>query len=262
MNTKVSGAQLVLVPIKNVGRNFFPYVEHIAKRTIKYIDFAPVALLPRTAAAGLQSTQNMFITIMDENGTQEIHKRLPLERLDYSQTIGVRTPICKRINMDSCYIDCQDANQVGKVAALVFWYDLPEYSAKNDIHSTGLMTDAIEIPITNITQYNVLPDSDRLTGKRFRKLLLGKPSVTPDGNSGLGSDELKNVYLTLQKGTYKVLADVPVSLLYQLSMLEKMEFANIIFDFQSSFVTIGGAGTATPADYVGKYVFMNLQYEA
>ena len=231
MNTKVSGAQLVLVPIQNVGRNFFPYVEHIAKRVIKYIDFAPVALLPRTTAAGLQSTQNMYITIMDENGTREIHKRLPLERLDYSQTIGVRTPICKRINMDSCYIDCQDENQVGKVAALVFWY-------------------------------SPLPDSDRLTGKRFRKILLGKPSVTPDGNVGLGSDELKNVYLTLQKGTYKVLADVPVSLLYQLSMLEKMEFANIIFDFQSSYVTVGGAGTATEEDYVGKYVFINLQYEA
>lgn len=260
MNTKVSGAQLVLVPIKNVGRNFFPYVEHIAKRVIKYIDFAPVALLPRTTAAGLQSTQDMYITIMDENGTRELHKRLPLERLDYSQTIGVRTPICKRINMDSCYIDCQDANQVGKVAALVFWYDLPEYSAKNS--TDNVQTDAIEIPITNVSQYSVLPDSDRLTGKRFRKILLGKPSVTPDGNDGLGSDELKNVYLTLQKGTYKVLADVPVSLLYQLSMLEKMEFANIIFDFQSSYVTVGGAGTATEADYVDKYVFMNLQYEA
>lgn len=260
MNTKVSGAQLVLVPIKNVGRNFFPYVEHIAKRVIKYIDFAPVALLPRTTAAGLQSTQNMFITIMDENGTREIHKRLPLERLDYSQTIGVRTPICKRINMDSCYIDCQDASQVGKVAALVFWYDLPEYSAKNS--TDNVQTDAIEIHIDNITQYSTLPDSDRLTGKRFRKILLGKPSVTPDGNVGLGSDELKNVYLTLQKGTYKVLADVPVSLLYQLSMLEKMEFANIIFDFQSSYVTVGGAGTATESDYVDKYVFINLQYEA
>lgn len=260
MNTKVSGAQLVLVEIKNKGRNFFPYVEHISKRVIKYIDFAPASLLPRTTAAGLTSTDNMFITILDENGTVELHKQLPLERLDYTQTIGVRMPICKKINMDSCYIDCQDATQIGKVAALVFWYDLPEYSAKNN--TDNVQTDAIEIPITNVQQYNPLPDSDRLTGKRFRKLLLGKPSVTPDGNTGLGETELQNAYLTLQKGSYKVLADVPVSLLYQLAMLEKMEFANIIFDFQSSFVTIGGAGTATPGDYVGKYVFMNLQYEA
>ena len=260
MNMKLSGAQLVLVPIRNIGRNFFPYVEHIAGRVIKYIDFAPAALLPRTDIAGLQSTQDMYVTIFDENGTKEIHKSLPLERLDYSATTGVRQPICRKINMDSCYIDCQDASAVGKVAALVFWYELPQYSAANK--TKELMTDAIEIPITNVTQYSVLPDSDRLQGKRFRRILLGVPTITPDKNNGLGLSELQNCYLTLCKGTYKVLADVPVSLLYQLQMLDKTEFQNIIFDFQSSYVTVGGAGTATPADYVGKYIFMNLQYEA
>ena len=152
---------------------------------------------------------------------------------------------------------------------MVFWYDLPQYSSGSDsltkpnkVKTVDLQTDAIEIPIKNITQFNVLPNTDRLTGKRFRKILLGKPSVTPDKNTGLGASELQNCYLTLQKGTYKVLADVPVSLLYQLQMLEKTEFANIIFDFESSYVTVGGAGTVTPSDYVGKYIFMNLQYEA
>lgn len=262
MNTKLSGAQLVLVPITQMGRNIFPYVEHIANRVVKYIDFCPVALLPRTTEAGLQTTQDLFVTIMDESGSKEIHRQLPLERLDYSATTGVRQPIFKNITMDSCYIDCQNPAAVGKVAALVFWYDLPQYSAANSTKGVDLQTDAIEIPITNITQYSVLPDTDRLTGKRFRKILLGKPNVTPNLNTGLGSAELANCYLTLQKGTYKVLADVPVSLLYQLQMVEKTEFANIIFDFQSSYVTIGGAGTVDPADYVGKYIFMNLQYEA
>lgn len=262
MNTKLSGAQLVLVPITQMGRNVFPYIEHIANRVVKYIDFAPAALLPRTTAAGLQTTQDLTVTIFDESGTKEIHRQLPLERLDYSATTGIRQPIFKKIQMDSCYIDCQNPAAVGKVAALVFWYDLPQYSAANNSKSTDLQTDAIEIPITNITQFNVLPDTDRLTGKRFRKILLGVPSVTPDKNTGLSTAELQNCYLTLQKGTYKVLADVPVSLLYQLQMSEKTEFANIIFDFQSSYVTVGGAGAVTPSDYVGKYIFMNLQYEA
>ncbi len=260
MNTKLSGAQLVLVPITQMGRNVFPYIEHIANRVVKYIDFAPAALLPRTTAAGLQTTQDLTVTIFDESGTKEIHRQLPLERLDYSATTGIRQPIFKKIQMDSCYIDCQNPAAVGKVAALVFWYDLPQYSAANT--SKDLQTDAIEIPITNITQFNVLPDTDRLTGKRFRKILLGVPSVTPDKNPGLSTAELQNCYLTLQKGTYKVLADVPVSLLYQLQISEKTELANIIFDFQSSYVTVGGAGTVTPSDYVGKYIFMNLQYEA
>ena len=260
MNMKLSGAQIVLVPIKNTGKNFIPYVEHIAGRVIKYIDFYPAAKLPNTSAAGLQSTSDMYITIMDENGTKELHKNLPLERLNYAQTIGVRQPICRKVSMDNSYIICEDASQVGKVAALVFWYELPQYSKANS--TDNLMTDAIEIPIKNITQYSVLPDTDRLTGKRFRRILLGTPAVTPNKNTGLGSSELANCYITLQKGTYKILADVPVLLLYQLQMLEKTEFQNIIFDFESSYVTVGGAGTVTEADYKGKYIFMNLQYEA
>ena len=101
-----------------------------------------------------------------------------------------------------------------------------------------------------------------MTNKRFRRILLGTPSVTPDMNIGLGWNELQNCYLTLCKGSYKILANVPISLLYQMQMLEKTEFQNIQFDFQSSYVTVGGAGSVVPSDYVGKYIFMNLQYEA
>lgn len=260
MNMKLSGAQLVLVPIKQMGRNYLPFIEHIDGRVIKYIDFAPQALLPNTSAPGLQSSADMTITIMADNAVTEIHRNLPLERLDYTATIGVRQPICRKIAMDSCYIECSSAAAVGKTAALIFWYELPQYSAANK--AEYVQTDSIEIPITNITQYNVLPDTDRLTGKRFRRLLLGSPAVTPDKNTGLGWSELQNCYLTLCKGSYRILADVPIQLLYQMQMLEKTEFQNIIFDFQSSYVTIGGAGTVTPSDYVGKYIFMNLQYEA
>lgn len=260
MNMKLSGAQLVLVPIQRVGRNFIPYVEHIAGRVIKYIDFAPVAYVPGTSTAGLTTSDDMYITIFDANGTKMLHNNLPLVRLDYNATIGARQPICKRISMDSSYIECQDPNAVGKIAALVFWYELPQYSSANK--NVGVMTDSIEIPLTTITQANMLPDSDRMANKRFRRLLLGTPSITPDKNNALTSAELQNCYLTLCKGTYKILADLPIMLLYQLQMLEKTEFQNIQFDFQSSYVTIGGAGVLNPTDYVGKYIFMNLQYEA
>ena len=260
MNMKLSGAQLVLVPIRQMGKNYLPFIEHIDGRVIKYIDFYPAAKLPNSTATGLQTTQDMTITIMDHNGVTEVHRQLPLERLNYKQTLGVRQPICRKVAMDNCYIECANSAAVGTVAALVFWYELPQYSAANS--NKEVMTDAIEIPITNTTQYNVLPDTDRLTNKRFRKLLLGMPSVTPDKNTGLGQTQLENCYLTLCKGSYRILADVPVMLLYQLAMLEKTEFQNIIFDFQSSYVTIGGAGTVTASDYVGKYMFMNLQYEA
>lgn len=262
MNTKLSGAQLVLVPITRVGRNYFPYVENLQRRVIKFIDFCPASYLPETTDAGLQSTNDMFVTIYNEFGNTELHRNLPLERLDYTQTNGIRQPICSKISIKTSFIDCQDAAQVGKTAALLFWYDLPEYSQRN--MTDALVTDSISIPLTTAIRYNAFPDNDRMTGKRFRRILSAYPTTTPDLTTGIGMSEAENVYVTLRKGSYNIVENAPLSIFYQIAMLHKSEFQNIIFDFQSSYLTIGGQGTIpnVGTDYVGKSVFLNLQYEA
>lgn len=262
MNTKLSGAQLVLVEITRVGKNFLPVVQYLNGRTIKYIDFCQTSYLPGIAGnVGLVSTDDMYLTIRNEQGNTDIHYMMPLERFDYAATLGVRQPIFSKISLPNSYIECQDANQIGKIAALVFYYDLPEYSARNAAEK--VVTDAISVPITTAIRYNTFPDTDRLTGKRFRKILLGTPNITPDLRNGLDMTKLANCFLTLRKGTYNVIENMPVVLLWQMAMLEKSEWANIIFDFQNSFITIGGAGTIpnVTTDYIGKAVFFNLQYE-
>ena len=262
MNTKLSGAQLVLVEIKRVGRNYLPFVENIRSRMIKYIDFCEADYLPNTDVRGVTSPDDMYFTIMNEHGNTELHRDVPMIRFDYRMTLGVRQPICAKINLTSSYITNTDASNIGKYAALMFYYDLPEYSARNI--TDVVVTDAISIPLTTAIRYNNLPDTDRLTGKRFRRILLGTPTTTPDLQTGLNAQKLENCYLTLRKGTYNVVENMPLPILYQLQMLEKSEWANIIFDFQNSYITIGGAGTIpnVNTDYIGKNVFINLQYES
>ena len=262
MNTKLSGAQLVLVEIKRVGRNYFPLVENLRNRMIKYIDFCQTDYLPDTIARGVQTTDDLYLTIMNEHGNTELHRDMPLVRFDYTQTLGVRQPICAKINMQTSFVTCQDAAQIGKFAAFMFYYDLPEYSARNN--SDAVITDAITIPLTTAARYNALPDSDRMTGKRFRRILLGMPTTTPDAQTALTQAQLANCFITLRKGTYDVVQNMPLPLLWQMGLLEKTEWANIIFDFQSSFITIGGAGTIPNVGkvYIGKSIFINLQYEA
>ena len=261
MNTKLSGAQLVLVPIQRKGRNYLPFVENLNRRIIKYVDFAPAQYLPDTTATGTTSTDNMYITIFDEYGNTELQSNLPMERINYKDTLGIRNPIFNRVRLDASYIDCKNEDMVGTTAALVFWYDLPEYSKANSTDT--LIIDSVSVPLTTSSGYNLFPDSDRMVGKRFRRILLSAPSVTPDLHTGVAETQLQNIYLTLRKGSYCIAENLPISLLYQLQMLQKTEFQNIIFDFHSSYLTIGGAGTIpnVKTDYVGKSVFMNLQYE-
>ena len=262
MNTKLSGAQLVLVEIQRVGRNYLPLVENIRGRMIKYIDFCEADYLPGTDVRGVTSPDDLYFTIMNEMGNTELHRDMPMVRFDYVQTLGVRQPVCAKINLTSSFITNNEAANVGKMVALMFYYDLPEYSARNS--TDNVVTDAISIPLTTAVRYNQLPDTDRLTGKRFRRMLLGTPTTTPDLQTGLDANKMANCYLTLRKGTYNVVENMPLPILYQMAMLEKSEWANIIFDFQNSYITIGGAGTIpnVSTDYIGKNVFINLQYES
>lgn len=258
MNRKLSGAQMVLVPITKLGENKFPWVENIRNRFIKYIDFYGCKYLPGTKAIGLTTTRNMYVTIKNAAGNTEIVRNLPLARFDYTQTIGIRQPIFNNIALSDCSVLCQNEAAVGTVAAFIFWYDLPNFSQKNT--TTQLVTDSITIPLRTTAGLNTFPDLDRMAGKRFRRIILGNPTVTPDLYEGLGV--LDSIYMTLRKGSYNVLENVPVKLMYQLDMLEKSEFQNIIFDLQSSFLTIGGDGeNPDAAQYLGKSVFFNMQYE-
>lgn len=261
MNPKLSGAQMVLVPIKRLGENKFPWVENIRSRFIKYIDFYGCQYLPGTQSPGLTITNSMFVTIKNAAGNTELVRNLPLERFDYTQTLGIRQPIFSNISLTDCVVNCQNERAIGKVAAFVFWYDLPNFSQKNT--TDFLITDSISIPLVSSVGLNQFPDVDRMATKRFRRIILGSPSITPDLYSGLSMEQLKNVYMTLRKGSYNILDNVPVMLMYQLAMVQKSEFQNIIFDFQSSFLTIGGDNTIpnVEQEYIGKSVFFNLQYE-
>lgn len=261
MNQKLSGAQLVLVPITKMGENKFPWIENIRSRFIKFIDFYGATYLPGTNEQGLEITDSLYVTIANAAGNTQIHRNLPLERLDYRKTLGIRQPIYSNICLSDCSVNCQNEDALGKVAAFVFWYDLPEYSAKNA--TNHLVTDSVSVELVTAIRYNRLPDVKRLTGKRFRRILTCAPTMTPDFYRGLDEDKLKNIYLTLRKGSYNVVENLPVMLLYQLAMIQRSEFQNIIFDFQSSFLTIGGAGTIPDVerDYIGKSVFFNMQYE-
>lgn len=260
-NRKLSGAKSVLVPIRQLGKNNLPFIEDLKNRYIKFIDFYPVDYLPDVADPGCATSDGLFLTLQTQFGNELIVNRMPMARFDYTQTTGLRQAVSSKVSMQASYIECTDATLVGKTALLIFWYDLPEYSRANKAEST--ITDSLTIPITTAVRHNIFPDEERMANKRFRRILLETPSVTPDFATGLTYQQLHNVYITLRKGTYNVVENLPIIYLYQIEAYEKSEFANIVFDFLNSYLTIGGANSIpnVGTDYVGKAVFINLVYE-
>ncbi len=259
MNKKISGAKLVLVPITHLGKNYFPFVEDLKARYIKYIDFVKTSYLPDTADAGVGGflPGTAYITLANEIGNRLLFNNAPIELFDYAITKGIRQPIGAKLSLQNCFVDCQDPNCIGKKMALIFYYDLPEFSARNK--SDNLITDSVSVPIVTDTFHNSFPDVERMSGKRFRFIQFSPVTTTPEMEPGVLSG-FENLYITLRKGSYNVIENIPLYVLYQVIRYDKIEFANIVFDFQSSFITVGGAGTYTPS-FIGKSVFLNLTYE-
>lgn len=256
MNKKLSGAKTVLVPITKVGKNYIPFVEDLKNRTIKYIDIVLTKLLPDTEAEGVtEYAKTPYITLADITGNAYVINNRPVSEFLYEQTCGVRPEIGSKISLQNSFILNNDESAIGKYYLLVFWYDLPEFSARN--RKDMLVTDYISVPISKVLA-NTLPNEERFTGKRFRYIWFSRVETTPDGTTGVSDEEYGSLYVTLQRGSYKVLENVPLLLFYQARMVDKMEFANIIFDMQNSYIKVGGAGKLVISD---KSVFLNLVYE-
>lgn len=256
MQTKVSGAKTVIVPITGLGKNYFPFVEYLKDRYIKYVDCILMSTLPGSGDA-ITTTTGAFVNLAIQAGNTYFVSGEPLDRYDIEQNLGIRKPINRKMSLQNSFINVTNSALVGKSVVLVFWYDLPEYSKRN--RTTETIVDSFEVSLVQNSGRNQFPDNRTMVGKRFRNMYLTYPTTTPTYADGITDVQSKNIYVTFQKGNYCVLDQLPLPLLYQIGLLEGLSFANIVFDFTYSFAFVGGGGTLT--GYAGKSIFLNAVYE-
>lgn len=254
---RISGSKTVLVPITTVGKNYLPFVEDLRDRYIKYIDFCPVASLPYSSGTAVTASSKHIISLSNKAGNVYDLQDIPLQKFDISLNWGIRPAIMRKLSLQNSYIMCTDVSEVGKVAVLVFYYDNMENSRRNT--TTDVAVNGFEVQIKSATYANQFPDNRTMVGKNFRNLFFSPVSLTPNLNTGFTENQMKDLYITLQRGNYAVLDTLPLMCLYGINMVEPLEFANIQFDFTNSFVLVGGNGSN--ASYVGKYLFLNASYE-
>lgn len=255
MQRKVSGAKSVIVPITTVGKNYLPYVEYLNNRYIKYIDFVPTQILP-TTGEGVNVPYYMYFSLSEKSGNSYFIQNEPMVRFDYSYNKGIRKPIMQKVSLQNSYIEVTDPVLVGKSVLLIFWYDLPEFSQRNKTNDT--ITDYFEVKLNNQTGRFEFPDNRTMAGKRFRNFFIPTGGITPSLSRCISDTDAQKLYITLQKGNYKVLDAIPLTLFNDVDKLEAVDFANIVFDFTYSYISAGGN---TPISFEGQSVLVNATYE-
>ncbi len=256
MNKKVSGAKSVVVPISSLGKNYLPYVEYLNGRFVKYIDFVVVNSFPNSTDTPVASSDGITLSLAVSSGNAYFVKDEPLKRFDIEENLGIRKPIMQRVSLQNSYLLVADEAAVGKSVLLVFWYDLHEYSSRNTTDEVS--TDGWETQIVSLTDKNQMPDNRTMVGKRFRRISVTFQKHLPTYTEGVTYEQARNIFVTLQKGNYRVIDALPLLEFYELGLLQSVDFANIIFDFTNSYLSIGQAASA---DLVGKSVLLNAVYE-
>lgn len=232
---RLSGAKLVLVEIDKVGKCFFPYVEQFIENPIQYIDFHPTACLPETSRVGVASDDGLTISLANKFGNVLLFNNLPLKRLNYTATCGTRQAINAKLSFQNSFIINEKAENVGKSIALLVWYEAEQYRVPQFAEELIFDTISVKLEATKTK----IKENERMNFKRFRHIFATPVTKTQEEYVGVTEADLANLYLTAIKGSYSLLENVPLSILHQNKILEKIEFENIQFDISNTFITTG-----------------------
>jgi len=234
MNKLVSGAIGIEVKLTAGSSKIgFPDIIQLRGKRIKHIDVCTGLYSTPSGSAICLVTDQLFITLMEQNTQTELIKNLPLVELNQN---GNRLFINKIVDMQRSYITFSShvdpANLINKSVYFVFWYDEP--AIWGTVQATNrTMILPLEITLTGLKTY--FADNSELRNKRYQNLLLSFPAYTPSGNEGMNGNKY-NKFLTLQRNGLQFFSQVPIYLFYQADQNFLLRLQNIQFDLQNSYI--------------------------
>lgn len=240
-----SACKLIQMSINSVGRFYMPDDRTLFNKKIQAIipmvDTLPlnsnnIEATQYNTAITNTDLQNIYINLT-QNGQYYQYRN---NALNMSQigTEGVYDRIDTVLSLPDCYVEVTNFGNTPKVLQLLVMYEDSAYiNATNNINSNF---DTFEVILSsNVLGRKMYFDDNRtLYGKRFRNLITTYPIITPNGNNGVNSNIEKYAYITLCKGGNIIWDRMPVVFLNQFFNYKKLQFANIEFDFNNSYIEL------------------------
>lgn len=250
-NVAISAGLGVSIPLTGTGKIFFPELNDLKGRVIKYIDFYDVQGAYDVDYNYIAPSNDGSLSLMEYSTKNFPIKDVPLSVFSVARNTGKRFLINRVIDVRNSYIQI---NQVsGNNLFLVFWYDLEE-SAETMLENDVYAYDTFNVIRMNRNSTGIIPFSENRTlfGMEFGSLRFQfglnmnvvDPSV-PSEYSYIDSNTAKSIYITLQNGSFKFIRNVPLMLLgdynynnYNQLQLNRdgINFKNVKFDFTNSFL--------------------------
>lgn len=250
-NVAISAGIGVSIPLSGSGKMFFPEINDLKGRVIKYIDFYDVQGAYDVDYKYIAPSNDGSLSLMEYSTKNFPIKDVPLSVFSVARNTGKRFLINRVIDVPNSYI--QINNVSGNNLFFVFWYDLEE-SAEEMLENDVYSYDTFNVIRMNRNSTGIIPFSENRTlfGKEFGSLRFQfglnmnvvDPSL-PSEYTYIDSNTAKSIYITLQNGSFKFIRNVPLMLLgdynynnYNQLQLNRdgINFKNVKFDFTNSFL--------------------------
>lgn len=261
MNMLAAGAIGRTIIAKANSKTYLPDILDLKGKVIKYIDcLNDLAVLDRDGVTITTGQQNTVFLNLIKSASQEIFiKNVPLSNYQVSERKGIRDNISRVVDFPHSWILNESNSDV--VLFLVFWYDDIQIS---HLYSASDRTniESFEVSQFNSTQQRMLFDEDRtLVDKEIQDFLVYDNTsafVTPTGKTSVTGNDLKSSYLTLVKGNFEFVRNVPLILFKNSDTYDRIRLQNIVFDFSNSYIDVSSTVAAAVA---GKSYFFNIEYK-
>lgn len=256
MIKKITASKTIAVKIDGAGRYYFP--DDLTLKNKKIVSIIPVlgiySFVDNAASLPIGSGDNLFMSLTAD-GVNYFYDGVSVAQVSESKLKGKYEQYNQVLDLPNCYIDCK-GNTTGYLHLVVFYEDL---SFVNSVVNMDSNYDYAEIPLLYENGLNnPLPDNNTLRGKKFRNIISTFTSYTPMGSAGVKANIAFNYgYITLCSGSRIILDRMPLKLLRQETMYQELQFDNIQFDFENSFVQIFGSGH----DIADKFLYLIFKYE-
>ncbi len=247
-------ATTIQVPINQMGRNYFPDIQKIAGRNIRAIGLYPDQLPIDGGHCFAATSGDLSATLsLTSDGSTYVVDKVNIDLFDESKILGQRIPIDCTLSVMDCFIDVRDSSLLNTIAVLVVWYDNTQYATGRGT-TPQAKYDNLEVRVVkqlgNTRPRFYLPDMRTLAGKRLDNLYLSLPTTTPNYKTGLAEVNVDSIYISLCKGSFNVIDQLPLRALLITEDYERLDLDGILFDLTSSYVEVASNATLFLEQYV------------
>lgn len=252
-NVSISAGLGISIPISQPGKIFFPEINDLKGKIIKYIDFYDIQGAYDVDNNYIATSTDGSISLMEFSTKNYPLNNVPLSVFSVSRNAGKRFLINRVIDVQNSYIQLNTVS--GRCIFMVFWYDLEESTSiltENDVYSY----DSFNVIRTNTNSTGIIPFSENRTlfNKEFASLRFQiglnvnvvDPSV-PSQYSYISRTTCRSIFVNLQENSFRFVRNVPLMLLsdYNFNSYDQIQllrdginFTNVKFDFTNSFLQI------------------------